>query len=491
MCGFISVFGPEGSQVAPEVLRGLLAVQHRGQDAAGLITFDQKFHAKKGLGLVREVFSEKHLGRLRGSLAVGHVRYPTVGHLAEADVQPFWLDFPMGIAMAHNGNVTNYLELRRGYFQERGFQLASDNDLEAILYVFAAALMQEAGEARDMPRRVFDAVREVFARIKGAYSVVGIIPRHGMFAFRDPYGIKPIVIGERCETSDCGGPERSVAVASESVVLDVLGYETRRDLAAGEAVFVDNERRIHAERLSDRPHRPCLFELVYFARPDSCLDRISVHKARLRMGEALAERWVASGLHADVIIPVPESARTAALSMAQVLSMPYREGLVKNRYVGRTFIMPKDTERRDSVRAKLNPIPLEFEGKDVLLVDDSIVRGNTSRQIVRMARAAGARKVFLASCSPPLRYPCPYGIDMSTKREFIARGRTPGEVGAEIGCDGLVYQRLDDLERAGLRGNPRLERFCKACFDGDYPTEDLTPEHLAAIEAERTIPCSD
>jgi amidophosphoribosyltransferase len=486
MCGFIGVFGPTGAHVAPEVLRGLLAVQHRGQDAAGLVTFEQKFHAKKGLGLVRDVFQEKHLGRLRGNLAVGHVRYPTVGHRAEADVQPFWLDFPMGVAMAHNGNVTNYLELRGRYFAERGFQLASDCDLEAILYVFASALMLRSGPVT--ADHVFGAVREVFERVKGAYSVVGIIPRHGLFAFRDPHGIKPIVLGERSEGGG-GGAGKSVAVASESVVLDVNGYESRRDLAPGEAIFVDRDHVVHAERLSELEHRPCIFELVYFARPDSCLDRISVHKARLRMGEALARRWAQSGLRADVIIPVPESARTAALAMAQALSLPYREGLVKNRYVGRTFIMPSDSERRDSISVKLNPIPLEFKGKDVLLVDDSIVRGNTSRQLVRMARSAGADKVYLASCSPPLRFPCPYGIDMSTKREFIARGRSETEVAREIGCDGLVYQTLADLEQAGLRGNPRIDRFCTACFDGDYPTPDLTEAQLAAIESERTGAC--
>jgi amidophosphoribosyltransferase len=317
---------------------------------------------------------------------------------------------------------------------------------------------------------------------------VGIIPRHGLFAFRDPHGIKPIVLGERSEGGG-GGAGKSVAVASESVVLDVNGYESRRDLAPGEAIFVDRDHVVHAERLSELEHRPCIFELVYFARPDSCLDRISVHKARLRMGEALARRWAQSGLRADVIIPVPESARTAALAMAQALSLPYREGLVKNRYVGRTFIMPSDSERRDSISVKLNPIPLEFKGKDVLLVDDSIVRGNTSRQLVRMARSAGADKVYLASCSPPLRFPCPYGIDMSTKREFIARGRSETEVAREIGCDGLVYQTLADLEQAGLRGNPRIDRFCTACFDGDYPTPDLTEAQLAAIESERTGAC--
>jgi amidophosphoribosyltransferase len=279
---------------------------------------------------------------------------------------------------------------------------------------------------------------------------------------------------------------RSFAFASESVVLDVNGYESLRDLAAGEAVFVDLERNVATERIAVRPHRPCIFELVYFARPDSSLDGVSVYTARIRMGEALARTWRRLGLHADAIVPVPESARIAALAMAQSLQIPYREGFVKNRYVGRTFIMPQNAERQDSIRAKLNTIPLEFRGKTVLIVDDSIVRGNTSRQLVALARSAGAERVYFASCSPPLRFPCPYGIDMSTKRDFIARCRTPAEVASEIGADAVVYQDLADLERAALAGNPALERFCTACFDGVYPTEDLTAEMLDAIEAERT-----
>lgn len=479
MCGFISVFGPEGSQVVPEVLRGLLAVQHRGQDAAGIVTFDTKFHAKKGIGLVRDVFTEKHVERLKGNMAVGHVRYPTVGTRTEKDVQPFWLDFPLGIVMAHNGNVTNYLDLRNRYFPERGCHMASECDLEALLYVFASAFINDGG-GPVTAKRVFEAVREVFGRVKGAYSVVGMIPRSGMFAFRDPYGIKPIVMGERING------ERSLAFASESVVLDVNGYERKRDLGPGEAVFIDIEGHVSSARLDDKPHRPCIFELVYFARPDSFLDEVSVYKSRIRMGEALAKKWSMKKLDVDVVIPVPESARIAALSMAQSLGLPYREGFVKNRYIGRTFIMPNDSERRDSVNVKLNTIPLEFDGKDVLIVDDSIVRGNTSKQLVKLARKAGARKVYLASCSPPLRFPCPYGIDMSTKKEFIARERTPAEVAEVIGADAVVYQDLADLEETGQRGNRDIESFCKACFDGNYPTQDLTEEHLAAIEHERT-----
>jgi len=479
MCGFLGILGEKGLDVVPQVLKGLQAIQHRGQDAAGIVTFHEKFHAKKGLGLVRDVFSRKHLERLRGNLALGHVRYPTVGAGAEGDVQPFWLDFPMGIAMAHNGNVTNFPDLRHSYFRERGIHMSSNCDLEAVLYVFASALIRSGGNGIT-PERIYAAVEEVFTRVHGAYSVVGMIPGGGLFAFRDPYGIKPIIMGERENDG------HSYAVSSESVVLDVIGYGNQRDIGPGEVLFIDLDRNIHSRRLVAKPHRPCLFELVYFARPDSFLDRVSVYKSRLRMGKALADKWRRTGLEADVVIPVPESARIAALSMGQELGIPYREGFVKNRYVGRTFIMPLDNQRRDSIRAKLNTIGLEFENKDVLIVDDSIVRGNTSRQLVQLAREAGARRVFIASCSPPLRFPCPYGIDMSTRREFIAQGREAEEVAKVIGCDALVYQDLEDLEQCGLQGNPELEAFCKACFDGDYPTGDMTPEVLESIDRERT-----
>ncbi len=479
MCGFISIFGRKGKNVIQDVLRGLLVIQHRGQDAAGIVTFHDQFKAKKGLGLVRDVFGPKHLTRLTGNLAVGHVRYPTVGKGGETDVQPFWIDFPIGIAMAHNGNVTNFLHLKENYFPERCVHLTSECDLEAVLYVFASALTRN-GNLEITPERVFSAVDEVFRTVKGAYSVVGIIAGKGMFAFRDPYGIKPIIMGTKVEDG-----EISYAIASESVVLDVIEYGNKRDLQPGEAVFVDYEKRLHAKKLWDRPHRPCIFELVYFARPDSFLDKISVYKTRIRFGEYLAARWRETGLEADVVIPVPESARIAALSMAQVLGLPYREGFVKNRYIGRTFIMSRDEDRRESVRAKLNTIRLEFKGKRVLIVDDSIVRGNTSRELVDLARQAGASKVYFASYSPPLRYPCPYGIDMATKKEFLARGRDEKEIAGEIGCDAVIYQTLEDLEEAGLRGNRSLETFCMACFNGLYPTKEIDDSLLDAIEQER------
>ena len=444
MCGFICVFGEDPTRVVPEVLRGLLSIQHRGQDAAGLVSFSDRFHAKKGLGLVREVFAEKHLDRLAGTMAVGHVRYPTVGGGAEPDVQPFWMDFPLGIAMAHNGNVTNFLDLKRNYFPGQDIHLASDCDLEAVLYVFAAALISQ-GTGPITPDRVFAAVEEVYRRVKGSYSVVGILGGQGIFAFRDPYGIKPIVLGERTN----GG--RSFAVASESVVLDVNGYENQRDLAAGEAVFIDKQRRIHARRLADKPHRPCIFELVYFARPDSFLDEVSVYKARLRMGEYLAERWRGLGLEADVVIPVPESARIAALAMAQALGLPFREGFVKNRYIGRTFIMPSDEARRSSVRAKLNTISLEFApetgppggrldraGPHVPPVDPSGPEGWGHQ---------GLSGLLLAAPAPSLSLWHRHGHAQGVHRPGIGRGRCgPGD-----------RRRSGDLSGPGGPGAGRTE----------------------------------
>ncbi|MCA8941232.1 MAG: amidophosphoribosyltransferase [Planctomycetes bacterium] len=481
MCGFISIMAPEGHDVITDVLSGLLAIQHRGQDAAGAVTFGDKFQAKKGLGLVREVFQQKHLSRLKGHLGVGHVRYPTVGGGDDTDVQPFWIDFPMGIAMAHNGNVTNFHELKRDYFPRRDVRLASSCDLEAVLYVFAAKLIEtRASNNGCTAEEVATAVAEVFEKVKGAYSVVGTVAGAGMFAFRDPFGIKPAVFGER------DGPDgKSYAVASESVVLDVAGFQRVRDLDAGELLWIGNDRQPRFIQVGQQPHRPCIFEYIYFARPDSVIDGVSVYEARLRLGEVLAEKWRTTGLEIDAVIPVPESSRTAAQTMAETLGVPYREGFVKNRYVGRTFIMPNDKERQESVRQKLNPIRMEFEGKRVLILDDSIVRGNTSRQIVKIARQMGAKKVYLASYSPPLLHPCPYGVDMATKREFIASGKTERELCEEIGCDHLVYQDIDQMVRAIQEVRHDRREFCKACFTGEYPTGDVTEQMLSDIECDR------
>jgi amidophosphoribosyltransferase len=483
MCGFIGIYGPDGVDVAGEVYEGLLAVQHRGQDAAGIITFTDAFHVKKGLGLVLEVFNESNMARLRGNLAVGHVRYPTVGSGIQDDAQPFHLTFPVGIAMAHNGNVTNFAELREKYFVKSGMRLNSSCDLEVILFVFARALAERMRPNHTItPDDVFHAVAAVHSQVKGAYSVVATIADGGMVAFRDPYGIKPCVFGEKVT------PEgKWYACASETVVLDVNGYTRSFDLGAGEAVYIGHDRQVVRRSLSNKPHRPCIFELVYFARPDSFLDDISVYKTRVRFGEALAKQWRDVGAPMpDSVIPIPDSSRDAALAMAMDLGVPYREGLVKNRYIGRTFIMPNQQRRTSSIRRKLNPIAIEFEGKDVLLVDDSIVRGNTARRIVRMAREAGAKKVYVASCCPPLVAPCPYGIDMATKKEFVATGLSIEEVRKQIDADYLLYLDRDSMNAAARAGNEKIDQFCNACFTGEYPTGDVTIEQLLAIENDRT-----
>ena len=479
MCGFIGIVRPNGS-VFPEIFDGLIAIQHRGQDSAGISTYDRRFHLKRGSGLVRDIFQQEDAVTLSGSTGLGHVRYPTVGGGGAENAQPFILNHPFGIALAHNGNLTNYHELAVSLERENRRLINSTCDAEIILNVLADEL--DAERPQSFSKEIlFDAVGRAFGRLKGAYSVVGTVAGHGMFAFRDPLGIKPILVGERDEE----GGGKAVCIASESVVLDLLDFHRVRNLNAGEACFVDPQGNVTYRQVETRTHQPCLFEYVYFARPDSFLDKVSVYRTRLRCGEKLADRWRETGLKADVVIPIPESSTTAALSMARALGLKYREGFVKNRYIGRTFIMPDDKKRRRSIRAKLNPIQIEFEGKDVLLVDDSIVRGNTSRQIVALARAAGARKVYFASYSPPLRHPCVYGIDMSTKNEFVAKGRDAAGIAKEIGADYVLYQELDDLEEATSEGNPDIKSFCNACFTGQYPTGDVTSEMLAAIEGDR------
>jgi len=482
MCGFIGILAPAGTEVFPQIYSGLLAIQHRGQDAAGALTYDGRFHAHKAKGLVRDVFTDKEAGALRGNVGIGHVRYPTVGAGGIEDAQPFQIAYPFGIGMAHNGNLTNFDEVKTALSSESHWHINSSCDLEGILNVFGDGLArQEIGTLQ--PEHVFNAVSRVFERVKGAYSVVGMIAGEGLYAFRDPYGIKPIMYGQRMD--DQG--RKSWCIASESVLLDILDFHHNTDLEAGEAIFIDMAGNLHRKKLADKPHSPCLFEWVYFARPDSFLDRVSVYKTRRRLGESMAAIWKDTGWAADVIIPVPESATTSAMAMAHALGMKYREGLVKNRYIGRTFIMGSNRARKESIRLKLNTIQLEFEGKDVLLVDDSIVRGNTSRQIVDLARRAGARKVYFASVSPPLRHPCVYGIDMSTKNEFVAKDRSPEEVAEEIGADGVVYQTLENLIAAVREGNPQIQATCSACFSGVYPTGDVTEEQLARIEAERLV----
>ncbi len=482
MCGFVGIFGLDGTDVAPEIYEGLLAVQHRGQDAAGITTFTNAFHVRKARGLVADVFSGGDMRALRGNLGVGHVRYPTVGGGADEDAQPFHHTYPLGVAMAHNGNVTNYVELTRDRFLNRGTRLNSTCDVEAILWVFQDALSRRLRAHDDITADdVFAAVAVVHEKVRGAYSVVATIADLGLVAFRDPFGIKPMVFGER--TTPDG---TSFMCASESVVLDVNGYKRTVEIGAGEALFIDRTRVVHRREVTRKAHRPCIFEFVYFARPDSFLDDISVYKTRRRFGEALAAQWKAAGNPGpDVVIPIPDSSRDAALAFADAIGVSCRDGFVKNRYSGRTVIMPDPKARTQSGRRKLNTIGLEFEGKHVLLVDDSIVRGTTSRRIVEMARAAGAREVSFAVTSPPLVAPCPYGIDMASKREFVATDRSIDEVARFLGVDRLVYLEREAMNEAAKAGNPRIEEFCNACFNGEYPTGDISVERLTLLEAER------
>ena len=479
MCGFIGISACQGD-VAAEMYDGLMTIQHRGQDAAGMVTFDERFHMKKGAGLVRDIFNAKNMARLRGNLGIGHVRYPTIGLGSKEDAQPFLIHYPYGMAISHNGNVTNYAELRQVLAEDKKAHLNSTCDVEVILNMLAVELGR-LGVPELSPDVLFGAVQKVFQGVRGTYSVVVLIAGYGLLAFRDPHGIKPMIYGSR--PSETGGTD--YAVASENVALDILGFGEWTDVQPGEAIIFRPGLEPVRKQLESRAHSPCVFEHVYFARPDTIMDDVSVYKTRRRYGEKLAEKWLETGLSADVVIPVPDSACTAAGTMARRLGLEYREGLVKNRYIGRTFIMPNQSKRSESIRRKLNAIPLEFEGKDVLLVDDSIVRGNTSKKIVELARAAGARKVYFASCAPPIEYPCVYGIDMSTRRELVARDRTVDEIREYIGADFLLYQELEDLEEASRVGNPKIESFCTACFSGRYPTEDVTPEMLSEIENER------
>ncbi|GAB4373852.1 MAG: amidophosphoribosyltransferase [Acidobacteriota bacterium] len=480
MCGFIGLIGTDAP--VREVHDGLLAIQHRGQDAAGIVAYDGRFHLHKGEGLVRDVFDPAAMAKVRGELALGHVRYPTVGSGGAEDAQPFVLTHPFGIAMAHNGNVVNYRPLVER-LQRRGRRhLLSRCDVEVILNVFADSLARHAAGGPFSHEVYRAAVSDVFRDVHGAYSVVGFVAGEGLFAFRDPHGIKPICIGRRVRRDG-----RVVhAVASESVVLEALGYEIEHRPGPGEAVFIGHDGEVRIDTLAEPRFRPCVFEFVYFARPDSALDGTSVYRVRERMGRALADAVRRRGIEADVVVPVPESSRPAALEMARELGWPFREALVKNRYVGRTFIMPGDGARRRSVRHKLNVIASEVRGRRVLLVDDSIVRGTTSRQIVAMLREAGATEVVLCSTAPPLRHPCVYGIDMSTRRELIARDRDEAQIAELLGADRVVYQDLDDLVAAVRAESPAdLEDTCHACFSGHYPTGGVDEQALADVELER------
>ncbi len=481
MCGVIGIFAR--SPVNQALYDGLTVLQHRGQDAAGIVTCeDNRLFMRKSNGLVRDVFHTRHMLRLKGNMGIGHVRYPTAGNFSSAEAQPFYVNSPFGITLAHNGNLTNAAALKRDLFVEDRRHINTDSDSEILLNVFAHEL-QSCGKLKIEPGDIFDAVAGVHRRCRGAYAVVAMITGYGILAFRDPHGIRPLAIGRR-QTPE--GPE--YIVASESVAIDVLGYELLRDVQAGEAVFIDMAGAMHARQCADNPElTPCIFEHVYFARPDSLMDGISVYKARLRMGKYLARKVEREfpDHDIDVVLPIPDTSRTAALQLSYTLGVKYSEGFIKNRYIGRTFIMPGQTQRKKSVRQKLNPIELEFRNKNVLLVDDSIVRGTTSRQIIEMARDAGARKVYFASAAPPVRYPNVYGIDMPAAHELIGHGRTEEEIRAAIGADRLFFQDLDDLVKA-VSKKVDIKRFDTSVFNGEYVTGDVTPEYLAELEARRS-----
>jgi amidophosphoribosyltransferase len=482
MCGIVGIVGT--GPVNQRIYDALTVLQHRGQDAAGIMTMDERaLFVRKDAGLVRDVFRERDMRQLLGTAGIGHVRYPTAGCDGPDEAQPFYVNAPFGIGLGHNGNLTNADELSHTMIGEDRRHLNTRSDSEVLLNVFASEL-QRSQASRLSAADVFRALEALFRRCRGGYAVVTLIVGHGIAGFRDPHGIRPLVLGRRDTPR---GPEWMLA--SESVALDMLGFDLVRDVAPGEAIYVDLQGRMHARQCAPaQRHTPCIFEYVYFARPDSIIDNISVHKARMRMGEKLAEKILRLRPHhdIDVVIPIPDTSRTSALQLALKLDVKYREGFVKNRYIGRTFIMPGQEMRQKSVRGKLNAIDLEFRGRNVLLVDDSIVRGTTSAQIIELAREAGARKVYFASAAPPVRYPNVYGIDMAVVSELVASGRSEEEVGGFIGADWLIYQDLDDLVAACRHDDARITEFDASCFSGHYVTGDVTEQFLARIERDRS-----
>jgi amidophosphoribosyltransferase len=485
MCGIVGVISK--TPVNQLIYDALLLLQHRGQDAAGIVTMQgTKCFMHKARGMVRDVFRTRNMRGLIGPVGLGQVRYPTAGNAySEEEAQPFYVNAPFGIVLVHNGNLTNAQTLKKELVDVDRRHINTESDTEVLLNILAHEL---AHAARDKPLNadiVFQAVRAVHKRIKGSYAVVALIAGYGLLAFRDPFGIRPLCYGE--VESEQG---KEVIVASESVAIVGTGHRLIRDVAPGEAIFIDLEGEIRSAQCAEHPTlHPCMFEYVYLARPDSVMDGVSVYQARLNMGETLAQRVISTikPSEIDVVIPIPESSRPSAMQLAQKLGKPYREGFVKNRYVGRTFIMPGQGARKRSVRQKLNAIGMEFAGRNVLLVDDSIVRGNTSREIVQMAREAGARRVYLASAAPPVRYPNVYGIDMPTKGELVAHGRSVEEIRQLIGADALIYQDIDPMKKVVAALNPAMSGVEASCFDGVYITGDITAADFDAIATQRAL----
>jgi len=488
MCGILGVVAT--TPVNELLYDGLQVLQHRGQDAAGIATAEGgRFHMHKGPGLVRDVFRTRNMRDLVGNWGIAHCRYPTAGSASNAaEAQPLYVNSPFGLMLAHNGNLTNAEPLKRDMFLQDLRHMNTNSDSEVLLNVLAHELQVASTKYQVDAETIFKAVAGVHRRVKGAYAVVAMIAGYGLLAFRDPYGIRPLVIG-RNETPH--GME--YLVASESVAIDTLGFHFLRDVEPGEAVLIDTRGKFVSRQCAEKTlHAPCMFEYVYLARPDSLMDGVSVYESRVKMGEFLADkiRHTMPHLAIDAVIPIPDSSRPSALELARRLDVPFREGFVKNRYIGRTFIMPGQASRRKSVRQKLNAIAQEFRGKNVLLVDDSIVRGTTSREIIQMARDAGAKKVYFASASPPVRHANVYGIDMPSRAELIAAYRNDDEIRREIGADALIYQDLEALKQAVHVVNPALTRFDTSCFDGQYITGDISPDYLVSVENARGKPRS-
>ena len=481
MCGIIGIVAE--NQVAQDIYESLLMLQHRGQDAAGMVVCDVngRLHSRKSMGYVRDVFQQRHMLKLEGSYGIGHVRYPTAGGAGKEFAQPMYVNSPYGISLAHNGNLTNSAELAKELFFAEMRHLNTDSDSEVLLNIFAHELAKQKA-IKPMPEHLFQAVSKTHIRCAGAYAVITLITDVGILAFRDPLGIRPLVIGVRE-----GKNQKEYIIASENALFSALGFETLRDVLPGEAVFIAKDGSLHSKVCCINPmHKPCVFEYVYLARPDSTLDEISVYKSRMRMGKRLAAKILKDYPEhdIDVVIPIPDSSTTAALQLARELGLEYRQGFVKNRYVGRTFIMPYQEERKKSVRRKLNILDLEFKGKNVLLVDDSIVRGTTSKKIIEMARDAGAKKVYFASAAPPVRYQNLYGIDMAATEELVASNKSVSEIAKEIGADYLIYQDLEDLIASVSEGNPEIKEFEDSIFTGNYSTR-MADNYLEELEAKR------
>ncbi len=484
MCGIVGVISR--APVNQLIYDALLLLQHRGQDAAGIVTMlGTKCFMHKARGMVRDVFRTRNMRALPGNVGLGQVRYPTAGNAySEEEAQPFYVNAPFGIVLVHNGNLTNAHALKKELFDIDRRHINTESDTEVLINILAHELELAARDLPLTPDEIFKAVGAVHKRLKGSYAVVALIAGHGLLAFRDPFGIRPLCFGEGV-TAD----GHDVMVASESVALEGTGHTLTRDVAPGEAIFIDLEGRIHARQCAESPSlNPCMFEFVYLARPDSVMDGVSVYQARLNLGETLAQRLISTipPNEIDVVIPIPESSRPSAMQLAQKIGKPYREGFVKNRYVGRIFIMPGQGMRKKSVRQKLNAIATEFKGRNVLLVDDSIVRGTTSKEIVQMARDAGARKVYMASAAPPVRFPNVYGIDMPTKDELIAHNRSLEEIRAYIGADALIYQDVAAMKKVVSTLNPGLDGFEASCFDGVYVTGDVSAEDFDTMAAQRS-----